>query len=295
MKKQAGKTDKISELILLVLGLLVVVLLVNSLEKLELHPGEKAVFSTESKTVSIQPDSPIKEEISEVSPPVWILYFFLIPFLIVAVRGLRKIEWSSPRDMDWAPLFLILIIGLAVIALLAFSIQFMNSSGLNLITPSNFREPDLIFDPSFQNYLARWFVFVMALFLTFLGFGTFWLLMRVRQNRLGNKSVAEFIGAEIRQAALEISAGKSTKDTIILCYQNMCLLLSDQKSLEREGSMTAQEFITHLQQLNFNTDNMVQLTCLFEKARYSDDANTEEDKREAVTCLQAIIGQNSGI
>ena len=140
--------------------------------------------------------------------------------------------------------------------------------------------PALVIDP------PRWLVGLITLALFTIILGIVWWVWSRRPHRQADS--AELIAKEAEQAAQNIQAGRNLKDTVMSCYQKMTQLMSDQRGIQREETMTPREFENHLTQIGFSDDHIQRLTRLFESVRYGDSLPTELEEREAVSCLSAI-------
>ena len=73
-------------------------------------------------------------------------------------------------------------------------------------------------------------------------------------------------------------------------------LLREQHGLERKKAMTPREFANHLSQIGLKDEHIWRLTRLFENVRYGANRPSQQEEREAVACLTAIVevyGQSS--
>lgn len=86
-----------------------------------------------------------------------------------------------------------------------------------------------------------------------------------------------------------IRAGADLRDTILLCYYRMSQTLQEQRGIWREMAMTPREFETYLARSGIPGEHVRRLTRLFEKVRYGAKAIGEEDERQALSSLGAIV------
>lgn len=105
---------------------------------------------------------------------------------------------------------------------------------------------------------------------------------------------AEALGAGRRRLAL----GDEVRDAIIGCYGAMCEAFTEGGHGGASACLTAREFAALLGKRlagsgsgGEGSTEIEILTGLFEKARYSDEACSEDDRSEAEACLAAIEGR----
>lgn len=96
------------------------------------------------------------------------------------------------------------------------------------------------------------------------------------------------LAIEAEAAVQAIADGQSLGNVIIRCYLNMERVIALEHGIERGEAVTPREFETYLEGKGIPRDPILQLTTLFEKARYGNQSLNEHDEREAVNCLVAI-------
>ncbi len=278
----------------LILTLASIFLLSGSLDNLVLQPGEKAVFTNETEQKSERVEESVSGDHTEVNPPVWIIYLFFLPLFYVLYKTTRKIQWGSPRDMDWKTLFLFTLLSFALVLLLSFLFLYWYSDGQIGNTAMDFREPELIFNPVFQTEISKWIIYLIAgiLVASLLGIG--WGIRKYLRRKDQSELPADMIIGKALETLSKISSGRDLKETIINCYKQMCLILSEIQGVDRKPTMTAGEFADQLAHLGFADEHITDLTRLFEKVRYGSSENRENETSQAVLCLEAIATQYRG-
>ena len=93
------------------------------------------------------------------------------------------------------------------------------------------------------------------------------------------------LAIEAEAAVQAIADGQSLGNVIIRCYLNMERVIALEHGIERGEAVTPREFETYLEGKGIPRDPILQLTTLFEKARYGNQSLNEHDEREAVNCL----------
>lgn len=113
---------------------------------------------------------------------------------------------------------------------------------------------------------------------------TGWLLTRA----LRRSQKEDPLAVEAEAAVQAIANGQSLSDVIIRCYLNMESVIARERGIERGQSVTPREFETHLVERGIPKYPVLQLTRLFEKARYGNQRLNVQDEQEAVKSFIAI-------
>lgn len=111
-----------------------------------------------------------------------------------------------------------------------------------------------------------------------------WLLARA----LGRKQKEDPLAMEARAAVEAIAGGESLRDVIIRSYLKMESVVAQARGIERGQAVTPREFETFLVEKGIPRVPILQLTHLFEKARYGNQNLNQQDQQDAVRCLLAI-------
>jgi hypothetical protein len=126
-----------------------------------------------------------------------------------------------------------------------------------------------------------------------------WTLWRYRTKLLNRRPPLEIITDEVAATLADIRSGANLRDAVMRCYYDMGQALRKGLGLVRQEGMTPREFEEVLKQSGLPGSSVEQLTRLFEKVRYGGQVASEQDKHEAVTCLEAIVlaaaGQQAAI
>ena len=110
-----------------------------------------------------------------------------------------------------------------------------------------------------------------------------WLRLRLaREDRL--VELAGLAGA----AAAQLRRGRGLRDTVLRCYREMSELLSEREQVPFGEAMTPREFEQQLRRAGVQDEHVDRLSRLFELVRYGGRAPTEQEEREAISCLEAI-------
>jgi hypothetical protein len=103
----------------------------------------------------------------------------------------------------------------------------------------------------------------------------------------------------LERAVKSLYAGEDPRSTIIRTYQQMCLLVQVGK-MEEEPFLTPKDFAERaVKELGWKEGPLVDLTLLFEEARYSDHEMGESEKERAIVSLERLkenleVGSDGG-
>ncbi|HID53489.1 MAG TPA: DUF4129 domain-containing protein [Anaerolineae bacterium] len=138
--------------------------------------------------------------------------------------------------------------------------------------------PDWIREPSAA------IAFGLTLLLLAVIIGAAWFLWRkLRPEPL------DLLAREAQTTITELQMGRDFKNSIIECYANMCRVLHQERKLVRAQAMTPREFSVRLERFGVVGPQAHRLTRLFEKVRYGRHQPTDQDKADAIACLEAIV------
>jgi hypothetical protein len=142
--------------------------------------------------------------------------------------------------------------------------------------------------PAFVAQPAPWLVALVSLVLAALLIAGIWYFWR-RSRPVANPMTT------LAQAAIEnIQAGGDVQSVVLRCYLEMSQVLGQQRGIERARAMTPREFAQHLAASGVRDQHILQLTRLFEGARYGAQPPSPRDERAAVECLTAIVHAYGG-
>jgi hypothetical protein len=104
-----------------------------------------------------------------------------------------------------------------------------------------------------------------------------------------SKTIEDELLQEAEEAVNALKAGADLRNVILRCYFQMTHLLQEEQGIERDHTMTVQEFERWLENLGFPSIPLIQLTSLFEKVRYGKQEMSDHDERIAIDSLNEII------
>jgi hypothetical protein len=267
------------------LGLAVaaMVLLSAGLSKLEFLPGQPLPRSKEAEVLLAEIGLPSGSRLVDILMlalfafaqlllPFAVIYFILSP-------EARKRVIKSLGFLLW-----LLAIYLLLRARPDFFRQFERQP---LATPS----PDDVVVPAveFVAHPPQWLVFAvtlgLALLIAALLVRAVWYVWR-RRRRPGS---LEGLAQEAQDALRALQTGADLKNTVMRCYFEMSRVLSEQRGIKRGAAMTPREFERYLTRAGLPGEHVRRLTRLFERVRYGAKVPGENQERQAIACLTAVV------
>jgi len=97
------------------------------------------------------------------------------------------------------------------------------------------------------------------------------------------------VALEAERARAELLAGADPRSVILACYARMSAVLAEERGIERPRAMTAREFGDLLGSLGVPTGPVLELTRMFEAARYGAGRPGPADEVRALACLGPIV------
>jgi membrane protein implicated in regulation of membrane protease activity len=159
-------------------------------------------------------------------------------------------------------------------------------------------------------------IFLLAIGTATIALLATWLIVRAVKARTAKIERRGDSSETMRQAARRMvealsrpDIGADVRKTILSCYEAMCGLFAplhppdaprehaavpraQSRKAKRRGShietLTAREFLARLREDDFDDPELAALTEVFEKARYSDEVCTEDDRAAAIAGLRTL-------
>jgi hypothetical protein len=290
-----SRDKKLRLLGLLSLAVAALIVLVGGLTELELGPGE--AFPMRLLLPGESDGSPSPGGLSTLLVPSYEFGIMLVVGLFVGVILLWIVVFIlRPEARRWMVTRFISYFVLLLLLTLLFN--FVQRSMLADQTEAGQVEtPDLFgllgqgeeapLAPAFISHPPWWVAPAITLALLALLLGLAWLLWQHRPQ--GHAGPVERVVQEAQHAVEQIRRGSDLKDTIMRCYHEMNLVLSEQRGIQRQTAMTPREFELYLGQIGLKNEHIRQLTRLFERVRYGATRPGEREEQEAVACLTAIV------
>jgi hypothetical protein len=270
-------------LLFLTVALVSLMLLTASLSNLQLQPGTPFPGSSNSEDpTQFVPSLP---PIQTYSFPVLQGILALISLILVLYVSARLIGFAFVNIKKVLP-FLFAIIVLLIIMYLLPGVTpnpTPNFSGeySEVPTPSSIDLPVAPLGAPPQ--LLIQFVIVGIV----LGCGLIAIMMMKRW--LAPTRIEDELLQDAEEAVKALQDGMDLENAIIRCYLQMTRSIQKERGLERNYSMTVQEFEHWLVGIGFPTIPLQQLTSLFEKVRYGKQQINNFDEQIAIQSLNEII------
>ena len=275
----AGK-EKRNALIIYSLVAVAVIILAISLPVLELQPGMPPP-EIENNHVKVTYNSGVYAETIPVNRFIMILVGLLAAgaFLYSMVRVLRGASWRDIVNFLISMVFIVLIIGGLLLAILALP----HSTGpvqsqLVVPTPQPRVTAPLGPVPPILLWIVGGCLLICAIMIVV------W-IFRIARKKPG---ASDLIAREAEKARQSILLGVGLKDVIILCYRQMSNVLQEDRGITRKDNMTTLEFEETLVSTGFSPEPVHELTRMFNAARYGDWQPSAEDEGKAIRCFEAI-------
>ena len=146
----------------------------------------------------------------------------------------------------------------------------------------------------FASSSPQWVILVVAFILALLAMGGLLATVRFFWRRSHVPATPlEQLAQEAQQALVALEAGADVKDTVMRCYFEMSRILDEQRGMRRAGTTTPREFEQQLKAVGLPGSHVERLTRLFEGVRYGARVANEQEERQAVLCLTAIVEASS--
>jgi hypothetical protein len=275
-----SQTTKRSVLVLLIGISISLVLLSGSLSNTGLHEG--APFpggSGSNNSIPSRPD--LMPGDRYVSPTLQELVNFILLIIVayVSARLIPVLNIKRIAQLLLATIILLLIVNL--ISYLPGSRPVNPSAPLPEVTqpPPEYAVAPLG-EPSQGLLQLVWIGFLL---------GVGFLAARLLRRLPSPPTVKDQLSQEAESAVNAIKFGRDLRDVIMRCYLQMTRMLEEERSIERTTCMTVREFEERLESLGFPPLPVHQLSRLFEKVRYGQEAMLEQDEKTAVESLDAIL------
>jgi hypothetical protein len=273
--------SKYLSLLFLVGTLVAIVLLTASLSNLELQPGAPFPGGIDSGN-DVQTVSPL--------PPTQIYFIpllrgifaliFLVFLIDVTARLIALVNVKRILQLVLALVILLIIIYMLPHITPGGPAYFLNESS-NITTPPAFDYPVTPLGQPPQILIQLVIIGIV------LGIGL--LAFTVVKRWPSSKRIEDELLQEAEQAVNALKAGADLRNVILRCYFQMTRSLQEEQGIERDYTMTVQEFERWLGNLGFPSIPLRQLTSLFEKVRYGKQQTNHTDEQIAIDSLNEII------
>jgi Domain of unknown function (DUF4129) len=282
------KHQKLLVVFSLGIAIVAMLLLAVGLSRLDFLPGRP--FSLESNPpfeTGQAPPLPAQGIFLFILRAVYFLVLALLPILIIWLIVSPEARKAVLKQLlRWLPIFIILYLTLGRLrGILGTGVEptiqgvASPTEGLAGSSPTD----------TFVSNSSQWLVLAVSLgvavLLTVLVASIAWSVWRRRRPRHPLERLAQ----EAQNALDALWAGGDLKNVVIRCYLEMNRVVSAQRGIRRDEAMTPREFEHYLEEKGLPREPVRQLTQLFEEVRYGTLIPGENEKRQAVASLTAIV------
>lgn len=273
--------SKYLSLLFLIGTLVAFILLTASLSNLELQPGTPFPGGIDSgnDVQSVSPLPPTQIYFIPLLRGIFALIF--IVFLIdIAARLVVLVNIKRILQLAFALVILLLIVYMLPRITPVPPAYFPNGSSA-ITTPPTFDYP--------VTPLGGPPRILIQLVIIGIASGIGLLAFKVVKRWRSSKRIEDELLQEAEQAVNALQAGADLRNVILQCYFQMTRSLQEEQGLERDYTMTVQEFERWLGNLGVPSIPLRQLTSLFEKVRYGKQETNHTDEQIAIDSLNEII------
>jgi hypothetical protein len=146
--------------------------------------------------------------------------------------------------------------------------------------------PTAIFSPDPPAWLTLAIILTASVLVVAAVVITIWMIRRRRQVPV---SALDRLAEAAQNTAASLQAGADFKVSVMRCYQEMVLVVKQEKGIARETAMTAREFEDQLVKRGLPQEAIRTLTRLFEQVRYGSALPSTRDEDLALSCLTDIV------
>jgi hypothetical protein len=267
------------------LAIAAIVLLAAGLSDLELQPGRPLARREQAEEALrlFSTEIPGADILGYAFVVLYYLAVLLLPFAIIYVIISPEARKRVLRSLGLLMWFIALFLVMRARPELFEELQ-VEPGGAPLPSGANLRLVEFAADyPSWAVPLATVGLAVLAAAAMV---GVAWYVWRRSRPPAGS---LEQLAREAQDAIDALQAGADVKDTVMRCYFEMSRVLSEQRGVRRAETMTPREFENRLRGVGLPEASIEQLTRLFEGVRYGARVPDEEEERQAIACLTAVV------
>jgi hypothetical protein len=243
------------------------------LPEIEHVKGKSAI--TDQKTGSVVPVNEFLKVVFIVILAGGFLYFYY--------KMIKKMKWK-----DWGFILLSILLGILGVNGILFVLYYFISHFANPVivktswpTPVQILKSPLGPTPGILLWITG---FLLAGLAVMIGFRVF--TAKSVPDATGGNHLIELEALKAKEA---LQNGQDYKDVITRCYRQMCMAFEKDRKIEREKSMTAEEFENLLEAAGAPQKSVRELTRLFEAVRYGNWNPGSGEEQKAINCFEDII------
>lgn len=278
-----GKTKQ-KAILFLILATLMLSLIATGLPRLILSAGMPLPEIEHGQSTLVITDQKTRSVIS-VNESLQVVFLTMLAggFLFFCYKMIRKMKWKG-----WGFILLYILLGSLVACGILFVLFYFFPHSSNPVIVKT------IWTPSMQSLrtplgpvpvILLWIMgFFLAGLTVIIGF-----LVLTAKTQADGGGWSRLIELEALKAKEAIQSGQDYKDVITHCYRQMCLALEQESKIEREQSMTVEEFENLLETAGAPQKSVRELTRLFEAVRYGNWKPGSGEEQKAILCFENII------
>jgi hypothetical protein len=277
------RRQKFQILVLSGVAVAAMILLSAGLAGLEFSPGKPLPRSKTAESVSEVVGLPPGNRVFEIlMMALFFLAQLLLPFAIIYLIVSPEARRQVLRKMGN-------LLWLVALYLFLRAQPFILNRGTEAEPPEASSLREAVPDVEFVADSPPWLVLVTTLGLAVLAAGMLvgfvWFIWRRRRS----ESPLEQLAQEAQEALHALQAGADLRNTVLRCYLEMSRVLREQRGIARAEGMTTREFERHLEEAGLADEHVRRLTRLFEEVRYGARVPGQQQERQAIACLTAIV------
>ena len=146
--------------------------------------------------------------------------------------------------------------------------------------------PLAMFSPDPPSWLTLAIILSASVLVVAAAVLTLWLMRRRRHVPV---SARDRLAEAAQNTVASLQAGADFKVSVIRCYQEMMLVVKQEKGIARDTAMTARELEDPLVKRGLPQEAIRTLTRLFEQVRYGSALPSTRDEELALSCLTDIV------
>jgi hypothetical protein len=283
-----NRTCKRNTILLALLAAGAAVLAASGLPELVFYPGMPfPKLLPSGGTISSEPGSQLATTtISDLMKAVFLILAVLV-FVFAMYKAVRVLQWRNFRSIGFFILLgsvgftgvIMFIIHLIPVTMVDPAVKFMKPP----VTPPRVSAP--------VGDIPRILLWIIGSVLVVLVCVILFLVLNSRRK----VSASQGIEIQAKKAREDILSGRDLKEVISRCYFNMSDVLKRDNGIEREDSMTVEEFARVLEKMGTPRESVGSLTRLFEAVRYGRWEPHPGDEGIALRCLDEIIRHFSAV
>jgi hypothetical protein len=285
---EATRGQRIALLVALAALVGILLLLVASLDELELLPGKPLPKLSNQSEEDAPAGTPTTQPLLKSVRGVAFLFaiFYFLSVLAAAVFSLRFLRTLVRLIIPMTIVFLILWFALPYAPPPAPPMDSSGKAGGPPAPSAGVRGPEI---PSVR--ASNWLVLLASIgggaLATGIVLAFFWKVYLAWAARRRRPNLLAELAESAGEAAAAIRSGRDPRDAVLRCYREMCEILSRHGQVRDIAPLTPRELTSLLRERGMGSDHAERLTAIFEEVRYGRRPSAPLAD-EATGCLEAI-------